>query len=111
MSFARRLSTVGKFRAPTVRNRHTKKIISYSDYDHYNHANNTKYADLLMDAFSVDELIDKWVKKFRISYIKQCKCGEKLLFYKSQLPEGGWVAECRKGGELRAQLHVEFGQL
>lgn len=88
-----------------------EKIISYSDYDHYNHANNTKYADLLLDAFSVDELKDKWVKKFRISYIKQCKCGEKLLFYKSQLTDGGWVAECRKDDELRAQLHVEFGQL
>lgn len=88
-----------------------EKIISYSDHDHYNHANNTKYADFLMDAFSVDEIKGKWVKQFRVSYIKQCKCGEKLQFYRLQLDDESWVVECRAGEELRAQLYVVFGQL
>ena len=87
------------------------KIISYSDYDHYNHANNTKYADLLMDAFSVDELRGKWVKQFRISYIKQCKCGEKICFYRLKLDDGSWVVEGRAGDELRVQFNVLFGEL
>lgn len=88
-----------------------RKIVSYSDCDHYNHANNTKYADLLMDAFSLDELRDKWVKSFRISYIRQCKCGEKLEFYKLATDDGSYVVDCVSGGELRAQMHVVFGGL
>ncbi len=87
------------------------KFISYSDYDHYNHANNTKYADFLMDAFSVDELKDKWVSSFRISYIKQCKYGEKLELYKSMLEDGSWVVEGRVGDELRVQFNVVFSNV
>ena len=88
-----------------------EKTISYSDYDHYNHANNTKYADLLMDAFSVEELKGKWVKQFRVSYIKQCKSGEKLSFYREELDDGGWVVEGRVDDELRVQFYVMFDRL
>ena len=88
-----------------------KKIVSYSDCDHYHHANNTKYADLLMDAFSLDELKGKWVKSFRISYIKQCKCGERLSFCRLKLDDGSYVIECDADDEVRAQMHVVFGDL
>lgn len=88
-----------------------EKTVSYSDYDHYNHANNTKYADLLMDAFSVGELRGLWVKQFRISYIKQCKCGEKLTFYRQRLDDGSWIVEARAGEELRAQMNVTLAKL
>lgn len=88
-----------------------EKVVGYSDCDHYNHANNTRYADMLMDAFSLDELKGKWVKSFRISYIKQCRCGEKLGVYRQPAEDGGFIAECRCGQELRAQMHVVFGQL
>ena len=84
------------------------KVISYSDCDHYNHANNTKYADLLMDAFSLDELRDRWVSKFGISYIKQCRCGDRIDFYRLQVGDEEWVVEGRAGEELRVQFHVEF---
>ncbi len=87
------------------------KYISYSDYDHYNHANNTKYADFLMDAFSVDELRGKWVSSFRISYIKQCKCGEKLELYKSRAEDGSWIVEGRVGDELRVQFNAVLSDL
>ena len=88
-----------------------RKIISYSDCDHYNHANNTKYADLLMDVFSLEELKGRWVKKFRLSYIKQCKCGENLQFYRQQCDGDEWVVECRADDELRAQMNVVFDKL
>ena len=88
-----------------------KKMISYSDYDHYNHVNNTKYADLLMDAFSVEELRGKWAKQFRVSYIKQCKYGEKLLFYRDKLDNDVWIVEGRVDDELRVQFYVEFDRL
>lgn len=86
------------------------KIGSYSDYDHYNHINNTKYADLLMDAFSVEELMGKWVSQFQISYIKQCKCGDKIDFYRGFTPEGFWIVEGRVGDELRVQFKVKLNE-
>ncbi|MGN0815020.1 MAG: acyl-[acyl-carrier-protein] thioesterase [Candidatus Coproplasma sp.] len=86
------------------------KYGSYSDYDHYQHINNTKYADLLMDAFSVDELRGKWFSQFQISYIKQCKCGEKIDFYKEQSEDGCWIVEGRVGDETRVQFKVRLNE-
>lgn len=86
------------------------KFCSYSDYDHYNHLNNTKYADILMDAFTVDELKGKWVSSFQISYIKQCKLGDKLEIFKEQNEDGNWIVEGRVGGELRVQFKVRLNE-
>lgn len=108
-----RSTTFNSWKIPRVGNDdivHTKTV-SYSDCDHYHHANNTKYADFFMDVFTLEELKGRWVKSFRISYIKQCKCGEKLDFYRQLAEDGSYVVECRAGGELRAQMHVVFGQL
>lgn len=83
------------------------KLVSYSDYDHYNHVNNTKYADLLLDAFSVDELKNMSVSSARITYVNQCKCGEKLEFFRKQF-DGYWLVEGRVNGDLRIQFKVSF---
>ena len=84
------------------------KKISYSDYDHYYHANNTKYADFLMDAFSVDELKERTLSTVRITYVKQSKEGEKLEFYRQRQEDGTWTVEGRVDGERRVQLSVKF---
>lgn len=87
------------------------KYVSYSDYDHYNHVNNTKYADLLIDAFSVDELKNKWFSALQISYIKQCKYGEKIEIYKELQDDGFWIVEGRVCGELRVQLKIKLNEI
>ena len=56
------------------------KKVTYSDYDHYFHVNNTKYADFLMDVFNVEELEGKEVESFQITFVKQCKEGEVIDF-------------------------------
>lgn len=81
--------------------------VVYSDYDHYNHANNTKYADFLLDAFSVEELAHKVVANAQITYVKQCKYGEKLDFYRQKF-DGFYVVEARVGDEVRASMKVVF---
>ena len=53
-----------------------------SEYDHYMHVNNTRYADFCMNCFSVAELKGKTVKSFLISYEEQCLEGETLSFYR-----------------------------
>lgn len=84
------------------------KVVSYSDYDHYNHVNNTKYGDILLDAFSVDELKDTELRSVQIKYVKQCKFGEVLDIYRKYTADGIWLVEGRVNGELRIQMQVKF---
>jgi acyl-ACP thioesterase len=87
-----------------------EKVVSYSDYDHYNHVNNTKYADLLLDAFSPEELKNKYVSSVQITYDKQCKYGEKLEFFRQKFDDF-YVVEGRVDGETRVQLKVKFDEV
>lgn len=84
------------------------KLVTYSDYDHYNHVNNTKYADFLLDVFTVDELRGKSIASVKITYIKQSKEGESLDFYRERLDDGSWVVEGRVADEKRVQMQVVF---
>ena len=85
------------------------KFASYSDYDHYNHVNNTKYGDILIDAFSVEEMKELELRTVQIKYVKQCKYGEKLDIFRHRCDDGSWLVEGRVGGELRIQMKVTFG--
>lgn len=84
--------------------------VSYSDYDHYNHLNNTKYADFLMDVFSVDELKGKYIKNVQITYVKQCKYGENLQFVR-KFCDGVWLVEGLVGDELRVQMRLYLDEV
>ena len=86
------------------------KLISYSDYDHYFHVNNTKYADFLMDTFTVEELSNKFISKLQITYVKQCKIGEVLDLYKRTDGNICYV-EGKVNDELRVQFRVEFNEI
>lgn len=84
------------------------KYVSYSDYDHYNHVNNTKYGDLLLDAFAPEELAGKALSSAQITYVKQCKYDEELEFFKQAVEDGYYIVEGRVDGEMRIQLKVKF---
>lgn len=83
------------------------KMVAFSDYDHYFHVNNTKYADLLMDVFTVEELKDKTVSTVQISYVRQCKEGENIRFIRERI-DGGYLVEGRVGEDLRVQMRIKF---
>ena len=83
------------------------KLVTLSDYDHYFHVNNTKYADFMIDTFSVDEFENKYIKKLQITYSKQCKMGEAIELYRKT--EGNAViVEGKVGDEVRVQFKVEL---
>ncbi len=67
--------------------------IANSEYDHNMHVNNTKYADYCMNVFSVQELQNKWVRRFSIAYIKQCKEGETLRFFRKETSKGEFLVQ------------------
>lgn len=83
------------------------KKVRYSDYDHYFHVNNTKYADYLMDVFEVDELRNRELKSVQITYVKQCRDGETIDIYRKHCIDYDYI-EGRVNGELRVQLKVSF---
>lgn len=81
------------------------KRVTYSDYDHYNHVNNTKYADFLLDVFLPEELKNKYFSNVDINYQTQCKFGETLDFYRQDLDEGALI-EGRVDGTTRVQMRI-----
>lgn len=84
--------------------------ITYSDYDHYNHVNNTKYADFIMDAFGVEFMKKHEICSAQITYVKQCKEGEKLDMYK--LYDGEYYhVDGRVGGESRVRCRLKFNEV
>lgn len=86
------------------------KKVRFTDYDHYFHVNNTKYADFLLDVFSVEELQGKHISAVQITYVKQCKEGEQLTFSKEK-KEGFYLVEGKVCGELRVQMRIEFNDV
>lgn len=78
-----------------------------SHLDHFHHVNNTKYADFFMDCFSREELQNKLVKSFRISYAKQVTAGEEMTFFRKDTEEGT-AFEARVQGEPTTRFFVTF---
>lgn len=83
------------------------RVVRYSDYDYYNHVNNTKYADFALDAFDIEFLSDKFISNFQISYVKQCKAGERISFFKGYDKEFYYI-EGRVADEVRCQIKIKF---
>ncbi len=82
--------------------------IANSEYDHNFHVNNTRYADYCLNCFSVSELESNRLKGFSISYVKQCKEGETLRFYRKKT-EDGWQIRGENGqGEAVVLAKVVF---
>ena len=86
------------------------RSVGFSDYDHYFHVNNTKYADFITDVFSVDEMKNKYFKTMQITYVKQCKCGERLDIIREDCDVYSLV-EGRVGEDLRFQFKVEIDEI
>lgn len=85
--------------------------IANSEYDHNMHVNNTRYADYCLNCFSVAELAKTRLKKLTIAYVKQCREGEVLRFYRKQTAEGGFLVQgLNQKGETVVQAHVVFAE-
>lgn len=82
--------------------------VANSEYDHNMHVNNTKYADYAFNCFSLAELTTKKVKRFLISYVKQCREGETLRFYRKKTDEGWLVQGFNGADETVVQSWIVF---
>ena len=83
--------------------------IANSEYDHNMHVNNTRYADYCLNCFSVSELAEKKLKGFSISYVKQCKEGETLKFYRKKGENGEYFVQgVNESSEIVVQSKITF---
>lgn len=78
-----------------------------SHCDHYLHANNARYADFFSDCFTMRELSERRVRRFAITYIRQAKEGEEIVFVRKDCGNGIYLAEARHDGETIAQFSME----
>ena len=83
--------------------------IANSEYDHNMHVNNTRYADYCFNCFSVAELSTCKLKRFSLSYVKQCKEGDVLSFYRKRQEDGSFLVHgFNANGELVVQSLILF---
>ncbi len=83
--------------------------VANGDYDHNMHVNNTRYADYCLNCFTVEELVARRLKAFSISYVKQCKEGENLRFYRKIQEDGSYLVHgFKENGELAVQSKIVF---
>ena len=83
--------------------------VANSEYDHNMHVNNTRYADYCLNCFTIAELSEKKLKKFSITYAKQCKEGDVLRFYRKALEDGGYLVQGFNGqDETVVQAAITF---
>lgn len=83
--------------------------VANSEYDHNMHVNNTRYADYCFNCFSIAELSKMHLKEFSISYVKQCKEGELLRFYRKDLGNGEYLTQgFNAAGETVVQARILF---
>lgn len=64
--------------------------IANSEYDHYMHVNNTRYADYMFNCFTVEELQKNAIDSFQINYQKQAHEGDTLTFYRHMEEDGSF---------------------
>ncbi len=83
--------------------------VANGDYDHNMHVNNARYADYCFNCFSVEELACRALKSFSISYVKQCKEGEYLRFYRKEEEIGCYLVHgFNEKDEVVLQSRIRF---
>lgn len=83
--------------------------VNVSHCDHYFHANNTRYLDFFTDCFTMEELAQRRITSFQITYAKQAKEGKELVLLRQDF-DGYTLCEARSDGELLTQFRVDFGE-
>ena len=63
-----------------------------------------------MNVFNVEELKGKYVSSVQITYVKQCKAGEKIEFTRAE-QDGFYLVEGKVNGDLRVQMRLKLNEL
>lgn len=84
------------------------RTVRYSDLDVNGHMNNTKYADVLMDALSARELEGKFVSQLQLNYSQECKAGETMEISRVMEGDHCYIDGCSDDGKRRFESTLQF---
>lgn len=100
--------TLRGIRSPENRQVVYTKAVRYSDLDVNGHMNNTKYADVLLDAFTLEELSGNFVSEMQLNFSRECLFGEAIEVGRGPSGESVYVDGCGEDGERRFEALVHF---
>ena len=72
------------------------------------HVNNTRYADYCLNCFSVEELSSRRLTFFSLAYVKQCKEGETLRFFRKDEADRSLICGFNERGENVTRAEFRF---
>ena len=95
-------------REPKEKEHSYPRTIRYSDLDINGHMNNTKYADVLMDVFSPEEMAGKFVSQMQLNYSQECKMGEIMDISRLISGDSCYMDGCCGDGKRRFEATVQL---
>ncbi len=84
------------------------RTVRCSDLDVNGHMNNTKYADVLLDAFAPEELAGRFVSQLQLNYSQECKMGETMQIFRRMDGESCYIDGCSGDKNRRFEATVQF---
>lgn len=86
-----------------------ERRVRYSDLDVNGHMNNTKYADVMMDVFTPEQLRGRFVSEMQLNYSQECRLGETMTISRVLGEDGCYIDGCCEDGKRRFEASVQFG--
>lgn len=85
-----------------------RRTVRYSDLDINGHMNNTKYADVLLDALQVRELKGRFISELQLNYSLECRAGETMTIFRGLEAEPCYIDGRGDDGARRFEAIVQF---
>ena len=95
-------------RSPKEKEHVYDRTVRYSDLDVNGHMNNTKYADVLMDALNARELEGRFVSQLQLNYSQECKPGETMEISRVLEEDHCYIDGCSDDGKRRFESTLQF---
>ncbi len=70
--------------------------------------NNTKYADVMLDALDVEELRGKYISELQLNYSMECKAGEVMDISRKMGQDACYIDGCSPDGTRRFESALHF---
>ena len=73
--------------------------VRYSDLDLYDHVNNAKYIEWILDSYPVTMLREKGLREFEINFLSETKMGERVAIHTQKTDDAHYLHCIRREGD------------
>jgi acyl-ACP thioesterase len=84
------------------------KTVRFSDLDLNGHMNNTRYADVLMDALDPEDLRQQYVAEMQLNYSMECLAGESMVISRAMEDASCYIDGCGPDGTRKFETILKF---